>query len=82
MIKKELLGDYYKSLNSPEFIANQFSSNLFDTVNFFDFPVMLSALTIEKIAHYSDRFVKDMCATEFILMPKQGEEDEDFVSEN
>ena len=82
MIKKELLGDYYKSLNSPEFIANQFSSNLFDTVNFFDFPVMLSALTIEKIAHYADRFVKDMCATEFILMPKQGEEDEDFVSEN
>lgn len=83
IIKKELLGDYYKSLNSIEFIANQFSSNLFENVTFFDFPVILSALTMETITQYSDRFIKEMCPTEFIMMPKHdNNKSEDFVTEN
>lgn len=81
IIKKELLGDYYKSLNSIEFIANQFSSNLFENVTFFDFPVILSSLTIEGIAAYSDRFIKEMCETEFTLMPKQDNQAVDVLSE-
>ena len=70
IIKKEMLGDYYKSLNSLEFIANQFSSNLFEGVTFFDFPMILSSLTLEKIEKYADRFIKEMVSTEFIMNPK------------
>lgn len=70
IIKKEMLGDYYKALNSLEFIANQFSSNLFEGVTFFDFPTILSDLTLEKIEHHADCFISEMCATDFIMKPK------------
>lgn len=69
-VKKELLGDYYKSLNSLEVIANQFSSNLFDGVTFFDFPMLLANLTIEKIEQHADKFVAKMVSTDFIMNPK------------
>jgi len=70
IIKKEMLGDYYKSLNSLEFIANQFSSNLFEGMTFFDFPMILSSLTLRKIEQHADRFIKEMVSTEFIMNPK------------
>ena len=70
IIKKEMLGDYYKALNSLEFIANQFSSNLFEGVTFFDFPTILSDLTLEKIEHHADHFIAEMISTDFSMMPK------------
>ncbi|GFH42770.1 protease [Lactococcus hodotermopsidis] len=70
MLKKEMLGDYYKSLNSLEFIANQFSSNLFEGVTFFDFPSILACLTLEKIEKHADKFVNDMKSSDFVMNPK------------
>ncbi|MDN6770780.1 MAG: insulinase family protein, partial [Lactococcus sp.] len=70
IIKKEMLGDYYKALNSLEFIANQFSSNLFEGVTFFDFPTILSDLTLEKIEHHADHFIAEMISTDFSMLPK------------
>ncbi|GFH41030.1 EF-P 5-aminopentanol modification-associated protein YfmH [Lactococcus insecticola] len=70
ILKKEMLGDYYKSLNSLEFIANQFSSNLFEGVTFFDFPMILSSLTLEKIIQHADKFVSQMQTTDFVMNPK------------
>jgi predicted Zn-dependent peptidase len=70
LIKKEMLGDYYKSLNALEFIANQFSSNLFEGVTFFDFPMILSSLTLEKITKHADKFVSQMKSTDFVMNPK------------
>lgn len=69
-IKKELLGDYYKSLNSLEFIANQFSSNLFEGVTFFDFPMILSGLNLDKIVYHADKFIEKMVSTDFTMNPK------------
>jgi predicted Zn-dependent peptidase len=70
LVKKDMLGDYYRSLNSLEFIANQFSSNLFEGVTFFEFPILLSALTLEKIGQYADKFVSEMVVSDFIMTPK------------
>lgn len=70
IIKKEMLGAYYKSLNSLEFIANQFSSNLFEGVTFFDFPMILSSLTLEKITQHADKFISHMKSSDFVMNPK------------
>lgn len=69
-LKRETLGDYYKSLNSLEYIANQFSSNIYDEINFFDLPEILSGLTLEKVSKHAEKFVENMQTVDFIIYPK------------
>lgn len=70
ILKRETLGDYYKSLNSLEYIANQFSSNIYGEINFFDLPEILSGLTLEKVSKYAEKFVENMQTVDFIIYPK------------
>ncbi|WP_341784088.1 pitrilysin family protein [Lactococcus formosensis subsp. formosensis] len=70
MLKREILGDYYKSLNSLEYLANQFSSNIYGEINFFDLPEILSGLTLEKVSKYAEKFVENMQTVDFIIYPK------------
>lgn len=70
LIKKELLGDYYKSLNSLEYIANQFASSQHDDINFFDLPTILENLTLEKISKNAEKFISEMLVVDFTVQPK------------
>ena len=70
ILKRETLGDYYKSLNSLDYIANQFSSNIYGDINFFDLPEILSGLTLEKISRHAEKFVANMQTVDFIIYPK------------
>jgi len=70
MLKRETLGDYYKSLNSLEYLANQFSSNIYGEINFFDLPEILSGLTLEKVSKHAEKFVENMQTVDFIIYPK------------
>ncbi len=70
LIKKEMLGEYFSSLNSLEYIANQFSSELFDQINFFDLPEIVSSLTLEDIAKNAEKFIQQMKIVEFTVLPK------------
>lgn len=70
LLKRETLGDYYKSLNSLEYIANQFSSNIYGEINFFNLPEILSGLTLEKISRHAEKFIQNMQAVDFIIYPK------------
>jgi predicted Zn-dependent peptidase len=70
MLKRETLGDYYKSLNSLEYIANQFSSNIYGDINFFDLPEILAGITLEKISRHAEKFVENMQIVDFIIYPK------------
>ena len=70
ILKRETLGDYYKSLNSLDYIANQFSSNIYGDINFFDLPEILSELTLEKISRHAEKFVANMQIVDFIIYPK------------
>ncbi len=71
LLKREMLGDYLTSLNSLEYIAQQFSSEIYGELNFFDLPEILAALTLDKISTNVERFINEMKPVEFTILPRQ-----------
>lgn len=70
LIKKDYLGNYYQSMNSLEFIANQFSSNIYPDITFFDYPEILADIDIEKIEMNATLFIEQMEKSIFVISPK------------
>ncbi|MFC4651882.1 EF-P 5-aminopentanol modification-associated protein YfmH [Lactococcus nasutitermitis] len=70
LLKRDTLGDYFSSLNSLEYIANQFSSALYDKVSFFELPEILSKLTLTEISDNAEKFIQEMKVVEFTILPK------------
>lgn len=70
LIKKETLGDFYKSLNSLEFIAHQFSSNLTESISFFELPEMVANLDLTTITKYAKQFTEKMEMVKFTVESK------------
>ncbi|MFB5660504.1 EF-P 5-aminopentanol modification-associated protein YfmH [Alteribacillus sp. HJP-4] len=59
-VRKKKIGNFLKQLNSPEFIANQFTSCAFHNVHLFDTIPILESLTVEDINkqlqnHFSEK---------------------------
>ena len=50
--KRELLGDYLTSLNSPEYVANQFTKYLFDGVDLYELPELIESITLEEVINF------------------------------
>ncbi|WP_162930860.1 EF-P 5-aminopentanol modification-associated protein YfmH [Lactococcus allomyrinae] len=70
LLKREMLGDYFSSLNSLEYIANQFASEIYDDLNFFDLPEILEKITLDVIEKYAEKFINEMKLVEFTILPK------------
>ena len=70
LLKREMLGDYFSSLNSLEYIANQFSSEIYGDLTFFDFPEILKGLSLSEIEKFADQFISEMKKVEFTILPK------------
>lgn len=70
LLKREMLGDYFSSLNSLEYIANQFSSEIYGDLTFFDFPEILKELSLSEIEKFADQFISEMKKVEFTILPK------------
>lgn len=70
LLKRETLGDYLTSLNSLEYIANQFASESNDEVNFFDLPEVLETITLEMVAKNAEKFIQNMKSITFTIFPK------------
>ncbi|CAD2076662.1 EF-P 5-aminopentanol modification-associated protein YfmH [Phocicoccus pinnipedialis] len=47
--KRELLGDYLSSLDSPEYIANQYTKYLLDGNNLYEIPSIVEEITLEDV---------------------------------
>lgn len=58
-IKNKSIGGFLSSLNSPEFIANQFTRYKFNDVNLFDALDILEEITLEDVEKVKDIFVED-----------------------
>lgn len=56
--KRMMKGQFLKALNSPEFIANQFSRYALTGGNMFDLPELLDAVTLEELYDTYDRLFK------------------------
>ena len=50
--KRELLGDYLTSLNSPEYVANQFTKYLFDGIDLYELPELIESITLKEVINF------------------------------
>ncbi|OJG83732.1 M16 family peptidase [Enterococcus ratti] len=69
LLKKKMLGKYYQSLNSIEYIANQFTQNLFGNQTLFDLPVIIDSIQFGDVLNAGQSFIKKGAMSEFYMKP-------------
>ena len=52
-----MLGKYFQSLNSLEFIANQFTQSLFGETTLFDLPDVIRSITLNDVRSAAKVFI-------------------------
>ncbi|MET1178085.1 pitrilysin family protein [Peribacillus simplex] len=67
---KKKIGSFLRSLNSPEYIANQFTRYAFNDMNLFDVVSVLEKLTIEDIREVAEDLISDQRMTDCQVLPK------------
>lgn len=65
--KRELMGDYLTSLNSPEYIANQFTKYYFDGYDLYNVPKVIDSITLEDIKNYFNSSIDTKNMVEVIV---------------
>ena len=70
-----MLGQYLQSLNSLEYIANQFSQMQFGEATLFDMAEVIGSITISDIQHVISHFIKEEAMSQFYMFPKTAEND-------
>jgi predicted Zn-dependent peptidase len=70
LMKKKMLGRYFQSLNSIEYIANQFTQSLFGEKTLFDFPEVIESIKLEDVRKAGEAFIKEQAFSEFYMKPK------------
>ncbi|MFT4413631.1 EF-P 5-aminopentanol modification-associated protein YfmH [Fredinandcohnia humi] len=70
-IKKKKIGAFLRSLNSPDYIANQFTRYAFNDMNLFDVVPVMEALTVEDLTKTATDFFDEQRMTECQVVPKK-----------
>jgi predicted Zn-dependent peptidase len=70
LLKKKMLGKYLQSLNSLEYIANQFSQSLFGETTLFDFIEVLEGISLDQVLTVGKKFIKEENLSRFYIHPK------------
>ncbi|WP_243386931.1 EF-P 5-aminopentanol modification-associated protein YfmH [Bacillus kexueae] len=68
--KKKKIGSFLRALNSPEYIANQFTRYAFNQMDLFDVVPMLEEITLENIKSVYKEQVREDGITTFQVLPK------------
>lgn len=71
LLKKKRLGKYFQSLNSLEFIANQFTSSLFGEWTLFDLPEIIDSITINDVLTAGKAFIKPEAFSRFYMLEEK-----------
>lgn len=61
--KREVIGDFLSSLNSPEYIANQYTKYHLDGYDLYRLPEVIESITLEEVKHHCF----DMLNTEYMV---------------
>lgn len=64
LLKKKMLGQYFQSLNSIEYIANQITQSFYDDQTLFDFPEIISSIDLEDILQVGKHFIQEELMSE------------------
>lgn len=70
-VKKKKIGAFLRALNSPEYIANQFTRYAFNEMNLFDVVPVMESITVEDIKLITESFFDEKCITECHVVPKE-----------
>ncbi|HGV8436921.1 TPA: M16 family metallopeptidase [Enterococcus faecium] len=70
LLKKKMLGQYFQSLNSIEYIANQFTQSLFGDRTLFDLPEIIDSIQMKDILAAGEAFISEEAFSEFYMRPK------------
>ena len=65
--KRELMGDYLTSLNSPEYIANQYTKYYFDGYDLYNVPKVVDSITLEDVKNYFNSSIDTKNMVEVIV---------------
>ncbi|PLR77702.1 peptidase M16 [Bacillus sp. V3-13] len=57
--KKKKIGSFLRAVNSPEYIANQFTRYAFNDMNLFDVVPTLESISLEDVKAAANRFISD-----------------------
>ncbi|MBS4199022.1 insulinase family protein [Bacillus sp. FJAT-49732] len=69
--KKKRIGGFLRSMNSPEFIANQFTRYTFNGMNLFDTVSVLEELNFEYVKEAAKQFIEENRMTICQVVPKK-----------
>jgi predicted Zn-dependent peptidase len=68
--KKKRIGTFLRAVNSPEYIANQFTRYSFNEMNLFDVVSTIEQITVEDIQAAAERFIEEDRMTVCQVVPK------------
>lgn len=71
LLKKKMLGKFFQSLNSLEFIANQFTQDLYETVTLFDIPEIIQQIELADILKAGHSFIRKEGFSRFDVILQQ-----------
>ncbi|MCB5954858.1 EF-P 5-aminopentanol modification-associated protein YfmH [Enterococcus sp. CWB-B31] len=71
LLKKKMIGKYFQSLNSLEYIANQFSQSLFGDVTLFDMLSVIDQIQMSDIKEAAETFIREDGLSRFYIYPKE-----------
>ncbi|ESU32977.1 zinc protease [Bacillus sp. 17376] len=69
-MKKKKIGAFLRAVNSPEYIANQFTRYAFNDMNLFDVVPVLESLTLDDIKKGADKLIAEERFTVCQVVPK------------
>ncbi|MEK5443065.1 MULTISPECIES: EF-P 5-aminopentanol modification-associated protein YfmH [unclassified Fredinandcohnia] len=70
-VKKKKIGAFLRSLNSPDYIANQFTRYAFNDMNLFDVVPVMESLTVDDITKIGNEIFDEVRMTECQVIPKK-----------
>lgn len=70
IVKKELYGDFFKSLDSIDNLSAQFINHLSKDETYLDVPKLLATLDFAEVLKIGNDFLAHADATEFTILPK------------
>lgn len=69
--KKKKIGGFLRAVNSPEFIANQFTRYAFNEMNLFDIVPTLEKITLEDVNQLASEFISEERFSVCQVIPKK-----------
>ena len=63
----KMLGKYFQSLNSLEYVANQFTQSLYGEWTLFDMPEIIQEIELTDVLAAGELFIKEEAFTRFYM---------------